>query len=536
MSASVAGPSQEPGRDLRYRWFAFGACVLAGLTNEVSGGALSLSFRDASSDLKATTAAMQLVLTLSKLLFGAFMLLGGLLGDTYGRRRVLVFGCAGIAAASLLAGVSASAGQLAVARALDGLANAAVGPLALALVMGLFPPSEAARAIGLFLGLSALGIALGPLAAGIVIEKLGWRGGFAAPALVAVVGGLGVRFFAPEMRAKERRRVDGLGALGAAVMLLALVFAVVGASSEGWGHPRVIQSLAVGAGALVAFIWWERRVRDPLVDLSLFRSRALNAALLNGTLIALVMGGAILPLLYFFQNVQGLKPVPALMRILPMVVVAAACSPYVGSQVPRRGPRAVILAGLALMIAGCVVLAFLRPDTPYAVVLAALALIGAGNIAVITPVTEIVLGSVPAERSGSAAALNNAAMQVGGALGAATLTSVFLDAARADYAARLAHTGLGFEKLREITKAWREAVRESASTGAKILPEGMARDFEEAFRQAFTVGVARVFAVAALVAAVCAVLAWFGLRDAGGPHLALAAGEGKRDHSPGRHP
>jgi len=124
-----------------------------------------------------------------------------------------------------------------------------------------------------------------------------------------------------------------------------------------------------------------------------------------------------------------------------------------------------------------------------------------------------VLASVPAERSGSAAALNNAAMQIGGALGAATLTSVFFDAARADYAARLSSTGLTVDRIRDITRAWRQAVRESASTGARILPEGMERQFEDAFREAFTVGVARVFAVAALVAVACAVLAWFGLRQ-----------------------
>jgi MFS family permease len=478
----------------------------------VSGGALSLSMRDAAAELNASTAAMQLVMTLSKLLFGAFMLLGGLLGDTYGRRQVLVLGCGGVVLASALAAFSASAGQLAVARALDGLANAAVGPLTLALVVGLLPADEGQRAVGLFLGLSALGIALGPLAAGAVIQGFGWRAGFAAPALVAALGGLGVWIFAPEVRGAERRRLDGVGALGVAVALLALVFAVIGASSEGWSHPRVLQSLAVGAGALVGFVWWERRVADPLLDLSLFSRGALNTALLNGTLIALVMGGAMLPLLYFFQNVQGLRPVPALLRLVPMVLVAAACSPLVGGLLARRGPRAVILGGLALMMAGCAGLAFLRPDTPYSMVLVALALIGAGNIAVVTPVTEIVLGSVPAERSGSAAALNNAAMQVGGALGAATLTTVFLDAARADYAARLAPTGLTVEKIREVTRAWRQAVRESASTGARLLPEGMERQFEDAFRQAFTVGTARVFAVAALVALACAVLAWFGLR------------------------
>jgi DHA2 family multidrug resistance protein-like MFS transporter len=138
--------------------------------------------------------------------------------------------------------------------------------------------------------------------------------------------------------------------------------------------------------------------------------------------------------------------------------------------------------------------------------------VGAGNIAVVTPVTEIVLGSVPPDRAGGAAALNNAAIQVGGALGAATLTSVFLEGARSDYASRLASTGFSLEKIREITRAWRQAVGESASTGAKVLPEGMEQLFEDAFRRAFTVGVARVFAAAALVALVCAVLAWFGVR------------------------
>jgi EmrB/QacA subfamily drug resistance transporter len=499
------------------RWLAFGACVVASLTNEVSGGALSLSLRPATAELHATTAAMQLVMTLSKLLFGAFMLLGGLLGDSYGRRRVLVFGCGGIVGASALAAVSATVGQLAVARALDGMANAAVGPLTLALVMSLFPEEESSRAIGLFLGLSALGIALGPLAAGAVVQAFGWRVGFVAPAVVAAVGGLGVWVFAPEVKGETQRKLDGVGALGVAVALLAIVFAVVGASSVGWGNPRVLQSLAVGAGALVAFVWWERRIADPLLDMSLFRSRALNAALLTGTLIALVFGGAILPLLYFFQNVQDLAPVPALLRIVPLVIAAAVASPFVGNLVARRGPRPVILGGLGLILAGCAILAFLRPETPYAIVLAALVIVGVGNIAVVTPVTEIVLGSVPKDRAGSAAALNNAALQVGGALGAATLTSVFLDAARSDYAARLSATGLTFDRIREITRAWRDAVGQSASTGAKILPEGMERLFEDSFRAAFTVGVARVFAAAALLAVVCGVLAWFGIRPG---HLA----------------
>ena len=210
------------------RWLAFGACVLAGLSNEVSGGALSLSLRPAGAELHAGPAAMQLVMTLSKLLFGAFMLLGGVLGDSYGRRRVLVLRMRGDRRGVGPRGFLRVGGPARVARALDGIANAAVGPLTLALVMSLFPADQAPRAIGLFLGLSALGIALGPLAAGAVIEAFGWRAGFVAPALVGALGGLGVRLFAPEVRGAAPRRLDGVGALGVAVALLALVFGVVG--------------------------------------------------------------------------------------------------------------------------------------------------------------------------------------------------------------------------------------------------------------------------------------------------------------------
>ena len=491
------------------RWLAFFSCVLVALNNEVGGAVLSLSLQDAGTEIHASTAGMQVVMTLSKLLFGAFMLLGGVLGDVRGRRRVLVIGAGVIVASSLLASTSTSTAELAFARALDGLGNAAIGPLALALVMSLFPEDQRPRAIGLFLGLSALGVAVGPLTAGIVIQTYGWRAGYGAPALVAALGGFGVWMFAPETRGAERRRVDGVGGIVVAVALLALVFGVIGANNQGWGNPRVLQSLAVGTGAVLAFVWWERRVADPLLDLSLFRRRPLSAALVCGTIVALAMGGAILPLLYFFQRVRGLGPVASVLRILPMVVVAAVCSSTVGGLMSRHGPRLVLIGGLSLMGAGCMGLAFLQPDTVYPMVLVALALIGAGYIAVLTPVTDVVLASVPPERTGTASALNSAAMQVGGALGAAILTSVFINTARAAYFAHLAPTGLAVENIREITRAWRQAVAESASTGARmLLPRGMEGQFEEAYRQAFAVGVARVFLVAALLALACAVLAW----------------------------
>ena len=354
--------------------------------------------------------------------------------------------------------------------------------------------------MGLFLGLSALGIALGPLAAGVVIQGFGWRAGFAAPALVAALGGLGVWLFAPEVKGATRRRLDGVGALGVGIALLALVFGVVGASSAGWSDPRVLQALAVGAGALVAFVWWERRVRDPLLDLSLFKSRALNAALLNGTLIALVMGGAILPLLYFFQNVQGLKPVPALLRIVPMVVAAAVCSPFVGGLVSRRGPRPVILGGLALIVAGCAG-AVVPADRD--------ALSGAARRARpdrrrqhrdrhARDRDRARVGACREVRQRGRAQQRRNAGGRRARGGDPDLRVSRGGARRLRGPARSDRAQPGEDPRHHPRLA--QAVGESASTGAKVLPEGMERLFEDAFREAFTVGVARVFAVAALVA------------------------------------
>src|SRR6201993_1606877 len=221
-----------------HRWWLFAACVLVSLTNEISSAVTNLSLGPMRLDLGASTAVMQLAVTLGKLMLGAFMLAGGVAGDVYGRRRVLVLGALGMVGASLLAAVAQTGGMLLVARALDGLASAAIAPMALALITGAFSQAEQARVIGLFLGLSGLGAALGPLGAGLVVQAQGWRAGFLMPAAVAALGGLGVFLFASSDGAKKGRRLDGTGALTCAAGLLGLVFGIIQINHVGFLHPR----------------------------------------------------------------------------------------------------------------------------------------------------------------------------------------------------------------------------------------------------------------------------------------------------------
>src|SRR5271157_2705652 len=347
---------EKPAAKLEHRWWLFTACVLISLTNELSTAVTNLSLGPMRRDLGASSAVMQMAVTLGKLMLGAFILAGGVAGDVYGRRRVLMLGALGMVGASLLAAVAQTGGMLLVARALDGLASAAIGPMALALIAGAFSQAEQARVIGLFLGLSGLGAALGPFGAGLVVQAQGWRAGFLMPAAVATLGGFGVFLFASGNGAKtEGRRLDGIGALTCAAGLLGLVFGIIQINHVGLLHPRVLESFAVGIGALLAFIWWERRAEDPLLDVTLFRNRTVSVAVTTGLLAALVMGGALLPLLYFLQTVQKVSQISAILRLMPMMVAAAAFAPVAGGLTAKIGPRKVIAGGWCLWrpVAAC---------------------------------------------------------------------------------------------------------------------------------------------------------------------------------------
>src|SRR4029077_13836139 len=289
---------------------------------------------------------------------------------------------------------------------------------------------------------------------------------------VAALGSLGVFVFASGDDAKtEGRRLDGIGALTCAAGLLGLVFGIIQINQVGLLHPWVLESLAVGIGALLAFIWWERRAGDPLLDVTLFRNRTVSVAVTTGLLAALVMGGALLPLLYFLQTVQQVSQISAILRLMPMMVAAAAFAPVAGGLTAKIGPRKVITAGLLLMAAGSSLLILLTPETPYGQVLLALMLLGAGDIAVVTPVADVILGAVPRERTGSAAALNGAAMQIGGALGTAVLTSVLMAVARVAYYRSLEPSGLSRQDIAAATEALRQSIQKGAGSGGLALPE-----------------------------------------------------------------
>jgi len=495
------------------RWLLFFACVLIGLLNELSGGVLTLALPKLKNDLGASQVGVGLILTMAKLFFGALILAGGALGDVYGRKRILLQGVVVVMVASLLSALAGSQGAMMTARILDGIGNAMVGPLALIIAVGGFADNQRTRIVSLFAGFSALGMALGPLAASVLVQKLGWRLGFLSPVLVGIVGGLGIYALGSEPAGdREQRKVDYVGAVLCAAGLLGLVFGCVRATESGWLRPAVILPASLGGLCLIAFSWWERRTPDPLLDISLFKDRTILIAIIVVIAISVSVTGSFLPLFYFLQTGQHHNPVGAVVRLLPLVLAAAAFAPVAGMAATRFGHRRTIVAGLLVAAAGSAVLAVaLHPQTAYPVLLVSLVLLGAGNIAVLGPATDLLLGAVPPERRGGAAALGSAAAQVGGALGIPIMVSALLATARPAFYEHMRNvTGMSDEAIQPVVAEIRRQLREASTEGVFEVPAALRAQIREASELAFGIGVGRCFLVAAIACVLCAILVWIG--------------------------
>lgn len=498
-------------------WLILAACIAAGLLNEVSASILNLAMPDTARDLGASSSAAQFILLAGKLSLGALMLAGGGAGDRFGRKRTMIAGIGLVALAAILSAVAQSAGMLAGARILDGIGNALVGPLALALAIASFPDSMRARIIGLFLGVSGLGVAIGPLIAGFLVELGGWRIGFAAPLALALAAGVAIALLTrPEPPDLKRPPSDYPGVVLCVLGLVTLVLGFVLAGRHGWGAATTLGLLTVGILSLAVFAWWETaRAASPLLDPALLRSRRVLVALAASLLASMVLNGTVLPLLYFLQRIHGYGPVASVLRLLPLVVAAMVVAPVAGGLADRHGRRLVMVAGLGAMTAGSGAMATLTPATGFPLIAFALVLIGAGVMAVMTPAADLVLATSGPQRSGSAAALNGAIMQVGGAVGIGVITSIFLTRALQSFAADLSGRGYTRDQIIGPVQTLREIVRQTTLRSVPQVPEippEMQRDILEAYARAFADGVGHAFlaAVALSVAAVVIVVVGMG--------------------------
>ncbi|PXY19241.1 MFS transporter [Prauserella muralis] len=485
-------------------WAGLAVLALPTLLLAIDNSVLFLALPELSTDLRPTATQELWIMDSYGFLVAGFLLTMGGLGDRIGRRRLLLGGAAAFGAASVLAAYSTSAEMLIAARALLGIAGSTLMPSALALISTMFrDPRQRSLAVGVFVSCFMGGAALGPVVGGLLLDHFWWGSVFLLGVPVMVLLFVAGPVLLPAHRGSGSGRLD-LPSVG---LSLAAVLPVVYGLKELAGQGpwwRALLVAAAGAGFAAAFVRRQRRLADPLLDLRLFGRPAFRAAL--GILLCgmVLQGGLYLVMSQYLQLVEGLSPLRAgLWLVSPALalVVGSLLSPLLAR---RLRPATVIGAGLAVSAAGFAVLGLAGSDAGLPVLVTAMAVGFFGGAPIGALGIDLVVGSAPPEKAGSASSVAETSGELGVALGVATLGSVAGAVYRAQVVVPPATPGEAADAV--------SATLAGAVTAAERLPAGLASEVLETARSAFTTGLSVVAVVSAGIAAVLAVLAGTTLR------------------------
>ena len=380
--------------------------------------------------LHLTLSELEWVVAGYALTFAAFMLIGGKLADFLGRRLIFMTGLVVFTGASLACGLATSGGVLIGARVVQGLGGALMNPATLSIITATFPPRQRGQAIGIWAGVSAMALAIGPLIGGLLTEHVNWNWIFFINVPFGVAGLFAIPVFIDESRdtsAEQRLDVPGLAASG--IGLFSLTYAFIEANTYGWTSGRILGAFAVAAVTLVAFVLLERHQRVPMLDLSLFRNRTFGGA--NGAMlfVGLAMFGTFFYVSLYMQNVLGYTPVQAGASFLPMTLLIILIAPRAGKLTDRVGSRWLVGGGMTLLAVMLFYYTQLGENESFWMLLPGLLLGGFGMGMTMTPITAAAMSAVPVEKAGVGSAVLNSARQVGGSLGIAVMGAIVASAA-----------------------------------------------------------------------------------------------------------
>jgi EmrB/QacA subfamily drug resistance transporter len=406
------------------RWQALAVLALSLLVICVDNTILNVALPSLRTDLGADSSETQWIVDSYLLVFAGLLLVGGTLGDRFGRRRALFAGLGIFGAGSVLAALSGSAHELIAARALMGVGSAAIMPATLSILTNIFPAEERPRAIAAWAAVSGLGIALGPIAGGLLLEEFGWTSAFLVNVPIVVVALVAGAMLVPESRDEASPRIDLVGAGLSIAGLTAVVWGLIEASDRGWTDSVILGALAGGAAVLGAFFAWERHVAHPMLDVGIFRNLRFSAASVSVTLVFFALMGTSFLLTTYLQTVMGYDALGAGLRLLPLAVGLIVGSRLSVALASRLGTKAVVATGLATVAAALGVLSTAEVESGYELVAGALVLMGLGMALAMAPATEAIMGSLPPAKAGVGSAMNDVVREVGGTLGVAVLGSV----------------------------------------------------------------------------------------------------------------
>lgn len=487
----------------RGRWWAVVAIGLSGLVIALDTTVLITALPTLSAKLGATTSQLQWISAAYTLALAGLLLPAGVLGDRFGRKRLLVIGLLVFGGASVTASQMTSAGGLIVMRGIMGVGGAIILPLSLSILPAMFTPVERPRAIAVTAASAFLGLPFGPLVAGWLLTHYDWGSVFLINAPVIAVAVIGVWLLVPESRDPEAPRLDWLGAVLAVAGVSALVYAIIEEPANGWGDGRVLGCLIGGAAVLAVFILVELRSRAPLVDMRLFLQRRFTWSTIAFTVVGFAMTGLMFVLAPYLQVVMGNDAQGTGLRLIPMIGGLMLGAIPSDRLTARLGTRAMVAGGLVVSTAGVLLLSRIGVDTGYGTVATALTVIGLGMGFAMPAALDAVMSVLPPGQTGAGSALTRSLQQIGASFGVAILGSILNDVYRADLGDHLA--GLP------------GPVRDAAQGGVAVavavagrLPAGVGRPLARAAEEAYVRGMADVLLVCAgLLAGVAVLVALF---------------------------
>ncbi|HXC78773.1 MAG TPA: DHA2 family efflux MFS transporter permease subunit [Candidatus Acidoferrum sp.] len=481
------------------RWFGLAALSVSALVLGLDITILITALPTLSARLDATTDQLQWMSAAYTLSLAGFMLPAGVLGDRFGRRRMLLIGLVTFGLSSVIASQMTSANGLILMRVVMGASGAIVLPLVTSILPSMFDEDERQRAIGISGAGAFIGLPLGPLVAGWLLTHYAWGSIFLINAPVVVIATIGVWFFIPESKDPSPRSLDWVGALLEMIGVTGLVYGIIEEPVHGWGSIQVAGPLVGGALLIAAFIAWQLRTRTPLVDLNLFRNRRFALSTVAFTIVGFAMTGVLFVLSPYLQVVQHNDAQGTGIRLLPLIAAMMAGAVSSDWLSKRLGAKVMVSGGMLGIAASMLLLSRAGADSGYTLVAIALALMGLAIAFTMIPALDAILAALPAGQTGAGSALTRAIQNVGASFGVAIMGSILNSA----YQAHLSG------QLTDLPAALRSAAETSvavAGAAAAHLPPQLGDRLLSAAGGAYAQGMSDVLLVTAGLMVVGAIL------------------------------
>jgi EmrB/QacA subfamily drug resistance transporter len=409
----------------RRRWFTLAIICMSLMVIGLDNTILNVAIPTLGRQLHATTSSLQWIVDIYTLVFAGLLLTAGSLGDRFGRYKTLTLGLIIFGTGSVASALSGSTDLLIATRAFMGIGGALIMPATLSIITNVFTDSAGrSKAIGIWAGVAALGIGIGPVAGGFLLSHFYWGSVFFVNIPIVATALIGGWFFVPDSRDPTGARVDFLGALLSILGLASLLWGVIEAPVKGWGSTTILSAFLVGFVLLGAFVWWELHSANPMLDMRFFRNPRFSAASGAVSLTFFSLFGSLFLLTQYLQSVHGFSPLKAGAVVMPQAAMMMMIAPLSTGFVRRFGNKVVVGFGLILVALSLAAFGLLTIDAPLWEILAVTLVMGVGMGNVMAPATDSIMGSLPRAKAGVGSAMNDTTRQTGGAIGVAVLGSI----------------------------------------------------------------------------------------------------------------